>query len=86
MVQLTLARIVAFNVKDIKTTAGLIKSLSDIYEKPSAMNKIYMMRRLFVLEMNNGSSAIEHINEFNSIICQLSSVNIVFEDEVKALI
>ena len=52
----------------------------------SAMNKVYLMRRLFDLEMNNGSSAAEHINEFNSLISQLYSVNIVFEDQVKALI
>ena len=35
VVRLRLARTVAFNVKDIKTTTGLIKALSDMYEKPS---------------------------------------------------
>ncbi|KMT18040.1 hypothetical protein BVRB_2g032330 [Beta vulgaris subsp. vulgaris] len=44
VVRLTLARTMVFNVKDIKTTAGLIKALSDMYEKPSAMNKVYLMR------------------------------------------
>ena len=83
VVRLTLARTMAFNVNDIKTTTWLIKALSDMYEKPSAMNKVYLMRQLFVLEMNKGSSAAEHINELNSIISQLSSINIVFEDKVK---
>ncbi|XP_057251484.1 uncharacterized protein LOC104897884 isoform X1 [Beta vulgaris subsp. vulgaris] len=50
VVRLTLARTVAFNVKDIKTTAELIKALSDMYEKPSAMNKFLDGRVIFVEE------------------------------------
>uniref|UniRef100_A0A803NAW6 Retrovirus-related Pol polyprotein from transposon TNT 1-94-like beta-barrel domain-containing protein n=1 Tax=Chenopodium quinoa TaxID=63459 RepID=A0A803NAW6_CHEQI len=36
VVRLSLSRNVAYNVKDEKTTAGLIKTLSSMYEKPSA--------------------------------------------------
>lgn len=86
IVRLTLGRSVAFNVKDEKTTAGLMKTLSSMYEKPSAVNKVYLMRRLFDLKMNDGGSAAEHMNEFNSILGQLSSVGIDFEDEIRALI
>lgn len=86
VVRLTLARSVAFNVKDETTTTGLMKALSSMYEKPSAVNKVYLMRRLFDLRMGDGSSAAEHINEFNSILSQLSSVEIKFDDEVRALI
>ena len=32
-----------------ETTSGLLKALSNMYEKPSAMNKVYLMRRLFNL-------------------------------------
>ena len=52
----------------------------------SAINKVYFMRRLFDMEMIDGSSATKHINKINSILGQLSSVVINFEDEVKALI
>lgn len=57
-----------------------------MYEKPSAVNKVYLMRRLFYLKMSDGCSAAEHINEFNSILSQLCSVEIKFDDEVRALI
>ncbi|KHN21247.1 Retrovirus-related Pol polyprotein from transposon TNT 1-94, partial [Glycine soja] len=51
VIRLTLAKNVAFNIVNEKTTAGLMKALSDMYEKPSAANKVYLMRRLFNLKM-----------------------------------
>ncbi|CAJ2648559.1 unnamed protein product [Trifolium pratense] len=86
VIRLTLAKNVAFNIVNETTTAGLIKALSDMYEKPSAANKVYLMRRLFNLKMGEGISITNHINEFNTILSQLESVQIKFEDEVKALI
>ena len=50
------------------------------------MNKVYLMRRLFNLQMYEGGSVTDHINEFNMIVSQLNSVEINFEDEIKALI
>ncbi|KHN15555.1 Retrovirus-related Pol polyprotein from transposon TNT 1-94, partial [Glycine soja] len=86
VIRLTLAKNIAFNIVNEKTTAGLMKALSDMYEKPSAANKVYLMRRLFNLKMREGISVTDHINEFNTILAQLESVQIKFEDEVKALI
>ena len=65
---------------------GLMEALSDIYEKPSTINKVYLMRRLFNLKMSEGMPVADHINEFNMIVSQLNSVEIDFEDEVRALI
>ena len=36
--------------------------------------------------MGEGASVATHINEFNTIISQLTSVEINFDDEVRALI
>ena len=66
--------------------SDLMKVLSNMYEKPSAMNKVYLMRRLFNLQMFEGGSVVDHINEFDMIVSQLSSVKINFDDEIKALI
>ena len=63
-----------------------MKVLSYMYEKPSAANKVYLMRRLFNLNMGEGNSVTDHINEFNTILAQLESVQIKFKDEVNALI
>ncbi|KAE8694473.1 hypothetical protein F3Y22_tig00110783pilonHSYRG00316 [Hibiscus syriacus] len=66
--------------------AGLMSALSSMYEKPSASNKVHLMRRLFNLRMTEGASVAQHLNELNTITSQLSSVEIEFDDEVRALI
>uniref|UniRef100_A0A803M738 CCHC-type domain-containing protein n=1 Tax=Chenopodium quinoa TaxID=63459 RepID=A0A803M738_CHEQI len=40
VIRLTLAKSVAYNVKDVTTTVGVIKAFSNMYEKSSAMNKL----------------------------------------------
>ena len=85
MVRLTLARNMAFNIVKEKTTADLMKALSDMYEKSSASNKVHLMCRLFNHKMSEGGCVADHINEFNVIITQLSSVEITFDDEDRAL-
>ena len=86
VIRLTLACNVAFNIVNEKTTTGLMKALPDMYEKPSAINKVYLIQRLLNLKMGEGVSVADHINEFNVIISQLNSVDINFEDEVHTLI
>nr|VDD56318.1 unnamed protein product [Brassica oleracea] len=86
VIRLTLSKNVAHNVAKEKTTEGLMKVLSDMYEKPSANNKVFLMKKLFHLKMEEGCLVAAHVNEFNTIVNQLSSVEIEFEDEVRALI
>ena len=86
VVRLTLARNVAFNIKEETTTVGMMKALANMYEKPSASNKVYLMRRLFNLKMIEGKSIADHVNEFSTITSQLSSVGITLDEEVCALV
>ena len=86
VIRLTLTRNVAFNIAKEKTTAGLMAALSNMYEKPSAANKVHLMRRLFNLKMAEGASVAQHLNELNTVTTQLSSVDIEFDEEVRALI
>ena len=51
VIRLTLSRNVAFNIVKEKTTAGLMAALSSMYEKPSASNKVHLMRRLLNLRI-----------------------------------
>ncbi|KAE8711604.1 Detected protein of confused Function [Hibiscus syriacus] len=61
-------------------------ALSSMYEKPSISNKVHLMRRLFNLRMTERASMTQHLNKLNTITTQLSSVEIEFDDEVRALI
>ncbi|KAL4556669.1 hypothetical protein LXL04_034824 [Taraxacum kok-saghyz] len=86
VVRLSLAKNVAYNIASIKTTHDLLKALSDMYERPSTANKVFLIRQLVNLKMREGRSATDHINEVNSIWSRLTSVGIGFEDEVQALL
>ena len=86
VIRLTLSRSVTHNVVKEKTTSDLMKALSNMYEKPFANNKVHLMKKLFNLKMAENASIAQHLNEFNTITNQLSSVEIDFDDEIRALI
>ncbi|GKA41647.1 retrovirus-related pol polyprotein from transposon TNT 1-94 [Tanacetum coccineum] len=85
-IRLSLAKNVAYNVVNEKTAYDLFKALSNMYEKPSASNKVFLIRQLVNTKMKKGASVIDHVNEFNSILSRLMSVDIKFDDEVQALL
>ena len=50
VIRLSLFRSVVYNVVKEKTIADLMKALSNMYEKPSANNKLHLMKKLFNLK------------------------------------
>ena len=85
-IRLSLASSVAFNISKETTTEGLMSALGKMYEKPSASNKVFLMKHLFNMNMSEGGSVTDHLNEFNTVTNQLSSVSVNFDDEVRALL
>ena len=86
VIRLTLSKDVAFNILKEKTAKNIMDALSNMYEKPSAANKVFLIRDLVNTRMKEGSSVTVHINNMNSILSRLESVQIKFEDEVQALL
>ena len=68
-----------------KSTIALRKVVSVMFEKLSANNKVFLMKKLFHL-MGKGVYVATHLNEFNMIVDQLSSIEIDFSGDVRALI
>ena len=85
-IRLTLSQKVAFNVRNEKTTLGLIEALSDVYQKPSAANKARLIKSLVKMRMSSNESVAEYLNRFNSLSAQIDSLSIKIEEEVKALL
>ena len=85
-IRLSLAKSVAHNILKEKMTVGLMKALAKMYEQPSAANKVHLVKTLFSLKMAEGRSFTMHLSEFNTIVDQLISVDITFDDEVHALL
>ena len=50
-VWLCLAASVAFNISKETTIEGLMQTLAKLYEKPSASNKVFIMKQLFNMKM-----------------------------------
>ena len=69
-----------------KTTSDVLKEVSNMYEKPLSMDKVYLIRILFNLQMYENGSVSDHINKFNMILSQLNSTDINFEDKIKVFI
>eukprot|EP00253_Pinus_taeda_P006955 PITA_06955 len=67
IVRLCLAASVAFNISKETMIEDLIKALEKLYEKPSASNKVFLMKRLFNMKMLEGGSVADHLNDFNTI-------------------
>jgi hypothetical protein len=82
-IQLSLAASVAFNISKEKTVKELMDAFSKLYEKPRVSNKVFLMKRLFNMKMSEGGSVAHHLNEFNMVTNQLSSVKVDFDDEVQ---
>jgi hypothetical protein len=86
MIQLCLEASMDFNISKEKTMEDLMKALAKLYEKPSASNKVFLMKQLFNMKMSEGGSVADHLNEFNTVTNQLSSVKVEFDDEVRDLL
>ncbi|VFQ58235.1 unnamed protein product [Cuscuta campestris] len=86
VIRLSLTKNVAFNILKETTAKGIMEALSNMYEKPSAANKVFLIRELVNTRMKNGTSITEHINKLNLILARLLSVGIKFDDEVQALL
>ena len=57
-----------------------MSALGKIYEKPSASNKLFLMKHLFNMKMSKGGFVVDNLNEFNMITSQLSSIKVKFDD------
>ena len=82
-IRLCLDSSVAFNISKEKTTKGVMSALGKLYKKPSASNKVFLMKCLFNMKMSEGGSVVDHSNETNMLTSQLSFVKVNFEDEVR---
>jgi hypothetical protein len=85
-IRLSLAASMAFNISKENTTKELMDALAKVYKKPSASNKVFLMKRLFNMKMEKGGSVVDHLNEFNTVTNQLSSVKVDFDYVIRALL
>ena len=75
-----------FNIIKLKMIKELMQTLAKLYKNPFTSNKVFLMKRLFNMKMIEGGSIMDHLNEFNTITSQLSSMGVNFDEEIRALL
>lgn len=63
-----------------------MQNLSDTFEKPSTLNKCFMIRKLYTQKLLEDGSISDHISALTKIFDQLSSVEIQIPDEQMKMI
>ncbi|MCO5574304.1 hypothetical protein L7F22_028087 [Adiantum nelumboides] len=77
--------LVYFNVKDTSGAYGVWSALSNLYEKKSAASQVYWLKKLIDLRMKESTPMSNHLNEFHTIVSQLQSQGVEFDDSVRAM-
>jgi hypothetical protein len=62
MIWLSLEASMDFNISKENKTKELMDALAKLYEKPSASNKVFIMKKLFNMKMQEGGSVAYHLN------------------------
>ncbi|GFZ00919.1 hypothetical protein Acr_14g0005540 [Actinidia rufa] len=60
--------------------------LEKMYQSKTSRNKALLMRRLVNLKLQRETTVAEHTSEFQSLVNQLTSVDLQFDDEMQALL
>jgi hypothetical protein len=86
VIQLSLSFDVLCEVIHEKSAATLWKKLEELYMTKSLANKLRLKERLYIIRMSEGTYMQSHLNEFNSIIVYLESLDMKIDDEDKTIL
>ena len=65
---------------------SLWKAQENIYMKKNNENRLYLLKRLFRLELKSSMNLSSHIYKFNKLIDDLLNLDETFKDERKAML
>ena len=66
-----------------KTKADTLwKKLESLYERKTAQNKAFAIRKLAHLKLKEGRFVAEHLSEFQDFVNQLTIMNLEVDDEL----
>ncbi len=65
---------------------SLWEKLESLFERKTAQNKAFTIRKLVNLKLKEGQSISEHLNYFQNLINQLTTMKMALDDELQALL
>ncbi|MCO5594909.1 hypothetical protein L7F22_048944 [Adiantum nelumboides] len=84
-IRLHLGEFIYFTIMDKTTVKELWDALCAAWDGKSALNKVFLMKKLMRMNMTEGNSVSSHLNEFNDVFSQLILKGLNFDDEMKAI-
>ena len=81
LIRLRTADSILLNIHDEKIAHSLGKKLRDIYQGKSLVNKLFLRNKLYSLKMDGGTAMVYHLNMFNMVITQLTSIIVSISEE-----
>ena len=85
LIRLCLADSILTNVMSEPTVTDLWQKLELLYQSKSLVNKLFLRKKLYNLRMHEGDSFSTHLYNFNTLISQLVSIGVKFQDDDKAI-
>jgi septation ring formation regulator EzrA len=76
---------VLLNVSGAYSANKIWDKLGILYQLNYLVNKLFLIKKLYLVNMSDSSSVTEHLNALNTIISQLSSVDIKITEEEKCI-
>ena len=64
---------------------NLWEKIGTLYQSKSLVNKFFLRKNLYNPRMKDGDSVTEHLNAFNTVVSQLSSIDIKISYEYKCI-
>ena len=63
----------------------LWEKLERLYASKTGNNKLFLLKQLMTYKYKEGSPILDHINDFQGILDQLSGMGVNFDDEIQGL-
>ena len=76
---------VLLNVCSEYSAVNLWAKLGSLYQSKSLVNKLFLQKKLFHLRMDENDTVIEHLNAYNTLVIQITSVGIKMAEEDKCI-
>ena len=73
-------------VSDETIASSLWLKLESLYMTKSLTNRLYLKKRLYTLQMQEGKPVKDHLDEFNKAILELKNIDVKIDDEDQEII
>ena len=73
-------------VSEENTAAKIWLKLESLYMTKSLTNRLYLKKRMYTLQMQEGKPIKDHLDELNKIILDLKNIDVKIDDEDQAIL